>query len=162
MRKFQQPRCPYCGKKISLPAAWILKSQGEFLCPQCGGISNVVLDRAVYLLAFLAVLVSAIFFIVSFLHLAAVNLWMVLLVLLPFFLFFLISVFLVRLRKPELHRKPVPPRPDPRQGPGAQQPRPAAPYHTVPGREPYPPRPRRDSPGEVGPRRDPTSRIPRR
>jgi hypothetical protein len=123
MRKFQQPRCPYCGDKISLPSAWILKTQGEYLCPKCGGISNIVLDRACYLLAFLAILSSAVFFIVAFLHLAALNLWMVLLVVLPFFLFFLISVFLVRLRKPELHRKQMPQRPGPENSGRAAPPR---------------------------------------
>lgn len=105
MRKFEKPRCPYCGKKLSLPSTWIIKSQGEFLCPKCGGISNIVLDRAVYLFAFLTVLLGAFFFILSYLQIREFNVWLLLMVFIPFFLFFLLSVFLVRLKKPESHGK---------------------------------------------------------
>lgn len=109
MRKFRKPRCPYCGKKIGLASAWALRTQGEYLCPKCGGISNIVLDPGIYLLAFAAILVSAVFFTLALLNFVAFDLWLLLLVLLPFLLFYLISAFLVRLRKPPARKGPPPP-----------------------------------------------------
>ena len=124
MKKFRKPRCPYCGKKTGLIGAWALRTQGEYLCPKCGGISNIVLDRSIYGLAFLTILVSALFFILAFLSFIPFDLWLLLLVVLPFLLFYLVSVFLVRLKKPAFRRKAPAPgpgrRPPGRPAPGAQ------------------------------------------
>ena len=107
MRKFRKPRCPYCGKKLSLPSTWLIKKHGEYICSECGGISDIVLDRSIHVFAFLSVLLGTAFFLVSFINIMNFNVWMLFLVILPFFLFFLISVFLVRLRKPNImKRKP--------------------------------------------------------
>lgn len=111
MMKLCKPRCPYCGKKVNYANTWVLKTQGEYLCPKCGGISNIVLDRGVYFLAFLAILASSAFFLLSFLKFLPFDFWLFLLVILPFFLFFLISVFLVRLKKPGPRRAPPPEKP---------------------------------------------------
>ena len=105
MRKFRKPQCPYCGKKLSLPSAWNVKKHGEYICPECGGISNVVLDKSIGILAFLAVFLGSAFFLVSFINIDSFNFWMLLLIVLPFFIFFLISVFLVRLKKPNVVKK---------------------------------------------------------
>lgn len=118
MKKFRKPRCPYCGKKIGLAKAWILRTQGEYLCPKCGGISNIVLDPGVYLFAFVAILVSAVFFTLALLGFLAFDLWLLLLVLLPFLLFYLVSVFLVRLKKPPSRKGPPPPDRRPPEPPG--------------------------------------------
>lgn len=127
MKKFHKPRCPYCGKKVGLIGAWALRTQGEYLCPKCGGISNIVLDRSIYALAFLAILVSAVFFVLAFLNLLPFDLWLLLLVVLPFLLFYLISVFLVRLKKPAVRRRaPGPERRAPRPGERPAGPPPAA------------------------------------
>lgn len=109
MKRFRKPRCPYCGEKIGLAKTWALKTQGEYLCPKCGGISNIVLDRLLCLFAFLAILVSAVFFILGFLGFLTLDIWLLLLVLLPFLLFYLISVFLVRLQKPAVRKRQAPP-----------------------------------------------------
>jgi uncharacterized protein (DUF983 family) len=93
MKKFRKPRCPHCGYKIGLIKTWALKTQGEYLCPKCGRVSNIVLDRLVYLFAFLAILVSAIFFTLGFVEILPLDVWLLLLILLPFLLFYLISVF---------------------------------------------------------------------
>jgi membrane protein implicated in regulation of membrane protease activity len=94
---------------VGLAKTWALKTQGEYRCPKCGGISNIVLDRLLYLFAFLAILVSAIFFAVGFIGLLSLDIWLLLLVLLPFLLFYLISVFLVRLKKPAVRKRRAPP-----------------------------------------------------
>lgn len=110
MKKFRKPRCPHCGDKIGLANAWTLKTRGEYLCPKCGGVSNIVLDRLIYLFAFLAILVSGIFFALGFIGLLPLDIWVILLVLLPFLLFYLMSVFLVRLKKPAVRKRPpIPP-----------------------------------------------------
>ncbi|QAT48289.1 hypothetical protein EQM14_00030 [Caproiciproducens sp. NJN-50] len=123
MKKFRKPRCPHCGDKIGLANAWVLKTQGEYLCPKCGGVSNIVLDRLLYLFAFLAILVSGVFFTLGFVGLLPLDIWLILLVLLPFLLFYLMSVFLVRLRKPAVRKRPAPPgtvhKPDRRTGAAA-------------------------------------------
>ncbi len=105
MKKFRKAQCPHCGKKIGILTAWILKTQGEYKCPKCGGYSNIELDRAAYLLAALAAVLSAVFFVV---HLLLIKLfsWVSLcLVVAPFILFFLLSPFLVRLRKPTVRKR---------------------------------------------------------
>lgn len=118
MKKFRKPRCPHCGYKIGLIKTWALKTQGEYMCPKCGRVSNIVLDRLVYLFAFLAILVSAIFFTLGMLEILSLDVWLILLILLPFLLFYLTSVFLVRLKKPAVRRKAVPKRSRPGAGTG--------------------------------------------
>lgn len=122
MKKFRKPRCPHCGRKLGLLGAWMLRTQGEYVCPKCGGVSNVVLDRSIYGFAFLTVSASAVFFLLAVFGLLSFDLWLLLLVLLPFLLFYLISVFLVRLKKPAARRRPPvrrPPAGRPAGGPGA-------------------------------------------
>lgn len=105
MKKFRKPRCPHCGRKIGWIGAWALKTQGEYFCPHCGEVSNVVLDRSIYSLAFLTILISAVFFVLAIFNLLPFDLWLLLLVLLPFLLFYLLCVFLIRLKKPGVRRK---------------------------------------------------------
>ena len=109
MSRLQKPKCPYCGKKIGFFNTWTLKTQGEFQCPKCGKFSNVVLDRRIYPAAFITVLVGCILFALYYFEILKLELWSFLPVLAPFFLFFLFSVFFVRLKKPPVRRRPVPP-----------------------------------------------------
>jgi CXXC-20-CXXC protein len=106
MKKFRKAQCPYCGRKVSLLNSWFLKTQGEYKCPKCGGISNVKMDGAAYLFAALAVVLSGVFFTFYILFIKMFSWTFLVLVLVPFFLFYLISVFLVRLRKPVMKKKP--------------------------------------------------------
>ena len=62
MKRFGLPACPYCGLKIGPVRTWILKSQGEYQCIRCGGISNIVLHPAVSFLAAAAILISILIF----------------------------------------------------------------------------------------------------
>ena len=85
---------------------WSLKRQGEYRCPRCGGISNIFLSPLVYVFALLAVFAGgAIYFFHRFV-LDDVDLFTCLQVLLPFALFFLLSLFLVYLAKPVIKRVP--------------------------------------------------------
>lgn len=100
MKKFRLPRCPYCGKKLNPLYSWYLKNQGEYLCPKCGGISNVILDPAVYILGNGAVILALIGFLVTRISGNVFDLTVLLWLVLPFFVFSVLCSFLVRLKKP--------------------------------------------------------------
>ncbi len=106
MQYFGVPRCPYCKKRVNLIRTWSLKRQGEYQCPRCGGISNIFLSPLVYVFALLAVFSGgAIYFFHRFV-LDDVSLTTCFQVLLPFVVFFLLSLFLVYLAKPVIKRVP--------------------------------------------------------
>ena len=110
MRRFRKPKCPYCGGKLNYAQSWTMKRRGEYICPKCGGISNVVLDPLIYGLGFLTVLSGAIFFIVGLamsIQYAKITLGGIFAV---FLLLFLVAPFLVRLRKPGPPKRPPQPR----------------------------------------------------
>lgn len=106
MKKFRKAECPYCGKKVGVFNAWILKTQGEYKCPKCGAYSNIEMDSAVYLLAVFAAVLSALFFVAHMLLIKVFSILSLVLVPSPFLLFFILSGFLVRLRKPVVRKKP--------------------------------------------------------
>lgn len=100
MKYFSVPTCPYCKKRVNLIRTWSLKRQGEYLCPRCGGISNVYLSPLIYVFALMAVLgAGALYFFHKFV-LDDVSLSTVLQVFIPFAAFFLLSLFMVYLEKP--------------------------------------------------------------
>lgn len=101
MNSFHKPRCPYCGKKLGYLNAWAVKTQGEYRCKKCGGFSDIVLAQGVYVLSLILTAAGALFFILAFLKITELNVFSVLMVVLPFALFFLLSVFFVRLQKIE-------------------------------------------------------------
>lgn len=104
MQYFGVPRCPYCKKRVNLIRTWSLKRQGEYQCPRCGGISNIFLSPLVYVLALLAIFSGgAVYFFHKFV-LNDIGLNTCFQVLLPFVVFFLISLFLVYLEKPVIKR----------------------------------------------------------
>lgn len=106
MQYFGVPRCPYCKKRVNLIRTWSLKRQGEYQCPRCGGISNIFLSPLIYVLALLAVFSGgAVYFFHKFV-LDDVDLGTCFQVILPFALFFLVSLFLVYLEKPVIKRVP--------------------------------------------------------
>ena len=105
MKKFREAQCPYCGAKVGIINAWVLKTQGEYKCPKCSGYSNIELDSAIYILAVVALLLSAIFFIIHILFIRLFSWFSLSLVITPFLLFFLLAPFLVRLRKPVIRKR---------------------------------------------------------
>lgn len=104
MQYFGVPKCPYCKKRVNFIRTWSLKRQGEYQCPRCGGISNIFLSPLVYVFALLAVFSgAAVYFFHKFI-LDDVDLTTVFQVILPFAVFFLLSLFLVYLAKPVIKR----------------------------------------------------------
>ena len=92
------PKCPHCGKQVNWFRAWALKTQGEYRCGKCGECSNVALDKALYSLAAVAAIAGAVFFVLFVTLVQEFSFTSLVLIAVPFLLFFLISPFFVRLR----------------------------------------------------------------
>lgn len=106
MQYFGVPTCPYCKKRVNLIRTWSLKRQGEYRCPRCGGISNIYLSPLVYVFALVAVFAGvAIYFFHKFI-LDDITLTTGIQVVIPFAVFFLLSLFMVYLAKPVIKKVP--------------------------------------------------------
>lgn len=119
MKRSQKLKCPYCGEKLNYAKAWTMKRRGEYICRKCGGLSNVQLASPIYTIGFFAIVAGLAFFVIGLIFgssLAPITLSGIVLV---FLLFFLVSPFFVRLRKPAPPKTPQPPqrRPAPREAP---------------------------------------------
>lgn len=136
MKRFRKAQCPYCGRKVGFASAWLLKREGEYRCPKCKRCSNVRQDNLIYLIAAAAVLLSALFFVIEILFVKNINVPGILLVLVPFLVFYLLCPLLVRLKRLESRRPPA----DladtrhvelPQEAPAGQENRPLSMQHTI-------------------------------
>ncbi|MGX8710600.1 hypothetical protein [Clostridium sp. KNHs216] len=108
MKKFRKARCPHCGNKLTLLRTWSIKTQGEYKCPKCGGYSNIELDPAVHFFAIGAIVLSGLIYLVWMISVKMLSLASIFFIMLPYFVFYLLCFFLVRLRKPAVRRKQSP------------------------------------------------------
>ena len=96
-------RCPYCGKRISFFSAFLIRRRGEYFCNKCKKESNIHIRKTIFipffLVVILAVLVLAFFLFMT----KRDNLWFMLAVAIPFFIFYLITPFFVELRPKKKH-----------------------------------------------------------
>ena len=91
-------RCPYCGKKISYAKAMTVRRQGEYYCNKCKKESNVLIKKTIWIL-FIAMLVLALIIMGFYLLLTnRENPIFIILVFIPFLIFYLFSPIFVRLR----------------------------------------------------------------
>ena len=117
MKKFGLPQCPYCGRKVNPFYAWVLRTQGEYICPSCKEVSNIVLSPLAKLLGAGAAIVGILVFVIALLDKETdLPLFYLLWIMAPFVLFSILSAFCVQLKKPILRR---------REAPGQQQRKPA-------------------------------------
>lgn len=49
MNKKLLPSCPYCGNKPTFLDAWLMKNKGEYFCPHCKNISDIVFKDKLYI-----------------------------------------------------------------------------------------------------------------
>lgn len=89
--------CPYCHRKVSYFGAGILKTKGEHSCTGCKCISNVVIHRALYGIGGGAVVISLILVLLLSAYMKHDNIWGIILVLLPYLIFYIVSPFFIRL-----------------------------------------------------------------
>ena len=108
MSKIRLPQCPYCGKKVNPIVAWTLRTQGEFICPACGGVSNIAIDPAAKALGVLAAVVGVVLFGAGIVMGEGLPIVEILVIMAPFVLFSILSTFFVRLKKPILRRREKP------------------------------------------------------
>jgi DNA-directed RNA polymerase subunit RPC12/RpoP len=90
-KKWELPRCPYCGKKLGFWESWLLRTQGEYTCAKCSRSSNIKFQRVVYSMAAIVSVLGLGILLLSRLILQERFLWGALLVALPFLLFALLS-----------------------------------------------------------------------
>ena len=127
MKQFGLPQCPYCGKKINPFYAWYLRTQGEYICPACGGVSNIGLTGAAKVSGAVVAAIDLVVFVIAMLdqsHEPPFGYLIAMIV--PFLLFTILSAFMVRLKKPVLKKREPPGNPNRAGGvpqrPGAQAP----------------------------------------
>lgn len=96
-KKLKLPRCPYCHRKISFFGAAFLKTKGEYCCDTCKCISNVVINRSIYGIASITCVLSLLILVLYSYFGDHGNIFGVLLVLLPFIVFYALVPFFVRL-----------------------------------------------------------------
>jgi membrane protein implicated in regulation of membrane protease activity len=104
MQYFGIPTCPYCKKRVNLIRVWSLKKHGEYMCPRCKGISNIYLSPLVYVFAVLAISAGFLIYFFEKFIMDSIDMTTALWVLLPFALFFLLSLFFVYLQKPVIKK----------------------------------------------------------
>ncbi len=91
-------RCPYCGKEISYGKALTVRRQGEFYCNKCKKESNVYLKKTIWIF-FIVMLIFALVIMGFYLFLTnRENPIFLLLVVIPFLIFYLFTPIFVRLR----------------------------------------------------------------
>lgn len=104
MKQLGRTVCPYCGKKVNFVITWGLRRRGEYSCPRCHGISNVFLTGTAIAAAFLAIASSLLLVLCFIFLLQEAVWWSIPAVLAPYVIFYLISLFCVRLKKPVFRR----------------------------------------------------------
>lgn len=104
--KLYQSACPYCGKRVGYFKKWMLKNKGDYVCNACGNRSIVVINKIVVPMAIITVIISVLL-VLLFTFLVDMEIWSIILIFIPFLIFFLASVFTVRLKQivPNSRRK---------------------------------------------------------
>ncbi len=98
------PICPYCHKRVNMIRVWNLKKHGEYRCPRCRGISNIYLSPLIYVFALIAIAAGFLVYFFARFITESLGLMTILYVFIPFAAFFLLSLFMVYLEKPEIKR----------------------------------------------------------
>lgn len=96
-------KCPYCGKPIGYFTAFSLHNQGEFFCNKCKKESNIKIKKTL-LFPFIAAVAVALLILLAFLIFTKRdNLWFMLLIAIPFLVFYGITPFFVELTPKKKH-----------------------------------------------------------
>lgn len=94
----QSTKCPYCGKPVSYPTAFLLRRRGEYFCKKCKKESNVHINKMIWIAVLLTVLISFLVLMYFLFMTDRENLWYILVVMIPYIAFYLCSPLFVRLR----------------------------------------------------------------
>ena len=122
MKKFGLPQCPYCGRKVNPFYAWVLRTQGEYICPSCKGVSNIVLSPLAKLLGAGAAIIGILVFVIALLDKETdLPIFYLLWIMAPFVLFSILSAFCVQLKNPNQRRREATGRQQRKPAPNAAQ-----------------------------------------
>lgn len=91
-------RCPYCDKEISYVKALTIRRRGEYYCKKCKKESNVVIKKTIWILFFVMLILSLAIMGFYLFMTNRENPIFIILVMIPFLLFYLFSPIFVRLR----------------------------------------------------------------
>lgn len=100
------PKCPHCGHSVNPIHAWGIKGKGEYACPECGGYSEIHLSKALYIMGIASVILAGILLLI-FIFTGCMGVALLPLMLAPFFVFTVLSPFLIYLRKFEIDPKKI-------------------------------------------------------
>ena len=91
-------KCPYCGKTVSYPMAFLLRRKGEYFCKKCKKESNVHINKTILLSFFFTLGLSVVILLYYLIMTDRENMWFIAFVLMPYLIFYLCSPLFVRLR----------------------------------------------------------------
>lgn len=90
-KKWELPKCPYCGNKLGFWEAFTLRTQGEYTCTKCSRPSNIKFQSVTYTMAAIVSVLGLGILLLCSLLFQAQTLWGVLLILIPFLFFVFLS-----------------------------------------------------------------------
>lgn len=85
--------CPYCGRRVSYFDSLFIKNKGEYTCKRCGCITNIGLDRSIYAVTSITCVLALLLVVLYLFFGDLTNLWGVLLVIIPFLIYYCIVPF---------------------------------------------------------------------
>ena len=91
-------KCPYCGKPVPYPTVFFLRRRGEYFCKKCKKESNIHISRWIWIAVFFTIAISFGALMYFMLMTDRENLWYILIVMIPYIVFYLCTPFFVRLR----------------------------------------------------------------
>ena len=90
--------CPYCGKPVSYFSALAIRRNGEYYCKRCKKESNVHIKKTILILFFFMLALSVLSLLYFLFLTDRENLWFMLVVAIPFIIFYLFTPIFVTLK----------------------------------------------------------------
>lgn len=103
--KNQLPFCPYCKQRMSYLQAWGIHKDGEYRCPRCGRTSNIRYTRRIRTFAAAASVVGVLIAVLLVIFRDSIQFGHIVLIVIPFLLFFFLTPFTILLSPMKTHRK---------------------------------------------------------
>lgn len=91
-------KCPYCGKPVSYFSALAIRRNGEYFCKRCKKESNVHIKKTILILFFFMLALSVLALLYFLFLTDRENLWFMLIVAVPFIIFYLCTPIFVSLK----------------------------------------------------------------
>lgn len=103
--KNQLPFCPYCKQGMSYLQAWGIHKDGEYRCPRCGKTSNIRYTKRIRTFAAVASVIGFLIAVMLVIFRESIQFGHIVLVAVPFLLFFFLAPFTLVLSPVKTRRK---------------------------------------------------------